>query len=180
MKRIIVAVTGASGILYAKRLLDALCGKADVYVIISDAARKVAAVEGIELDGYPFTYEENSKLDAQIASGSYLYDAMVIVPCSMKTLSAVANGYADSLIVRVADVALKEKRTLLLVPRETPYSRIHLINMLQANEAGAVIMPASPPLYTHPKTITDLADVLVARILDHCGIEHHLTNRWGE
>ena len=179
MKRIVAAVTGASGILYAKRLFEALRGKAEVYVIISDAARKVAAVEGISLDGYPFIYEENEKLDAGIASGSFLYDAMVIVPCSMKTLSAVANGYADTLIVRAADVALKEKRTLILVPRETPYSRIHLTNMLKANDAGAIIMPASPPFYTHPKSIEELADVMAARILDHCGIEHSLVKRWG-
>ena len=180
MKRIVVAVTGASGIIYARRLMDALRGKAEVYVIISDAARKVADVEGIFLDGYPYTYEENAKIDAEIASGSFRYDAMVIVPCSMKTLSAVANGYAETLIARAADVALKERRVLILVPRETPYNRIHLTNMLKANDAGAVIMPASPPFYTRPQTIEDLADALASRILDHCGIEHHLTKRWGD
>lgn len=180
MKRIVVAVTGASGIIYAKRLLDALCGKAEVYVIISDAARVVSAVEGLSLDGYPFHYEENAEIGAKIASGSFLYDAMVIVPCSMKTLSAVANGYAESLIVRAADVTLKERRTLIIVPRETPYNRIHLTNMLKANDAGALIMPASPSFYTHPETIEELADVMVARILDHCGIEHNLRKRWGD
>ncbi|HJJ92098.1 MAG TPA: aromatic acid decarboxylase, partial [Methanocorpusculum sp.] len=94
MKRIVVGITGASGILYAKRLLDALSGKAEIHIIISDAAKKVAAYENIELAGYPAVYEDNSRLEADIASGSFLYDAMVIVPCSMKTLSAVANGYA--------------------------------------------------------------------------------------
>ncbi len=178
MKRIVVAVTGASGMLYAKRLLDALCGRAETYIVISDAAREVAGLESIDLSGYPAKYEENSCLAADIASGSFLCDAMVIVPCSMKTLSAVANGYADNLIARAADVCLKEKRRLILVPRETPYSRVHLVNMLAAHDAGAVIMPASPPMYMQPATLEDVADMIVARILDHCGVEHDVGKRW--
>ena len=178
MKRIVVGITGASGILYAKRLLDALSGKAEIYIIISDAAKKVAAYENIELEGYPAVYEDNSRLEADIASGSFLYDAMVIVPCSMKTLSAVANGYADTLIARAADVCLKERRRLILVPRETPYNRVHLTNMLAAHDAGAVIIPASPPLYTNPTSVSELADMIAARILDHCGIEHQIGKRW--
>ena len=178
MKRIVLAITGASGILYAKRVLDAIAGTAEVHVIISDAAKTVAAYEGVSVDGYPVIYEDNAALDAGIASGSFRYDAMIIVPCSMKTLAAVAHGYADSLITRAADVALKERRPLILVPRETPYNRIHLTNMLAAHDAGAVIMPASPPLYSHPSTLDELADTIVARILDHCGIEHTLGNRW--
>lgn len=178
MKKIVVGITGASGMLYAKRLLDALQGKAETYVVVSDAGRKVAGLEGVDLFGYPVTYEDNSCLEADIASGSFLYDAMVIVPCSMKTLAAVAGGYSDNLISRAADVCLKEKRRLILVPRETPYSRIHLTNMLAAHDAGAVIMPASPPLYMHPMSVEDLADMVVARILDHCGIEHNVGQRW--
>ncbi|MDO5845641.1 MAG: UbiX family flavin prenyltransferase, partial [Methanocorpusculum sp.] len=153
-------------------------GKAEVYVVVSDIGRKVAALEGADLFGYPFIYEENSQPEAEIASGSFLYDAMVVVPCSMKTLAGIASGYSDNLITRAADVCLKEKRRLILVPRETPYSRIHLTNMLAAHDAGAVIMPASPPLYTHPATVEDMADMIVARILDHCGIEHTVGQRW--
>ena len=178
MKRIVVGITGASGILYAKRLLDALSDKAEIHIIISDAAKKVAAYDNIEHAGYPAVYEDNSRLEADIASGSFLYDAMVIVPCSMKTLSAVANGYADTLIARAADVCLKERRRLILVPRETPYNRVHLTNMLAAHDAGAVIMPASPPLYTNPTSVSELADMIVSRILDHCGIEHQIGKRW--
>lgn len=180
MKRIIVGITGGSGMIYAKHFLDALEGNAEVHLVISDGARLVASYEDVNLDGYPFIYEDNRKIDARIASGSFRYDAMVVVPCSMKTLSAIANGYAASLITRAADVALKERRKLILVPRETPYNRIHLTNMLAANDAGAIIMPASPPLYNHPKTIDDLADMMAARILDHCGIEHDLGTRWGD
>jgi len=178
MKRIVVGVTGASGIIYARRLLEALQGKADVYVVISDAAKKVADLEGVSLTNLPFTYEDNSRIEAEVASGSFRYDAMVILPCSMKTLSSIANGYADTLISRVADVALKERRNLILVPRETPLSRIHLENMLKANDAGALILPAAPPFYAKPTTITELVDMIVARILDHCGIEHDIGRRW--
>lgn len=178
MKRIVVGITGASGILYAKRLLDALSGLAEIHIIISDSGKKVAAYESVDLSGYPAVYEDNSRLEADIASGSFLYDAMIIVPCSMKTLSSVANGYADTLLARVADVCLKERRRLILVPRETPYNRIHLTNMLAAHDAGAVIMPASPPLYTNPSSVTELVDMVVARILDNCEIEHNVGKRW--
>ncbi len=178
MKRIVVGVTGASGMLYAKQLLDALKGKAEVYVVLSEAGKKVAELEDVDLENYPFIYENNARIEAEIASGSFLYDAMVVVPCSMKTLSAIAHGYADTLIVRAADVALKERRKLILVPRETPLSRVHLENMLKANDAGAVIMPASPPFYEKPQTIHELVDMIVARILDHCGIDHDIGKRW--
>jgi len=180
MKRVIVGVTGGSGMIYAKHFLDALIGIAEVHLVISEGARLVASYEDVNFDRYPFIYEDNTKIDAKIASGSFQYDAMVVVPCSMKTLSAIAHGYAASLITRAADVALKERRKLILVPRETPYNRIHLTNMLAANDAGAIIMPASPPLYNHPKNIDDLADMMAARILDHCEIKHTLGTRWGD
>ncbi|HJK77952.1 MAG TPA: UbiX family flavin prenyltransferase [Methanocorpusculum sp.] len=182
MKRIVVGVTGASGTLYAKRLIEALT-KTDgieVYLIISDTARTVARLEEVDLSGYPVHYEENCDLSAGIASGSFLFDAMVVIPCSMKSLAAIANGYSTTLIARAADVALKERRKLILVPRETPYSRVHLTNMLAAHDAGAVILPASPPLYTHPQTIADLADLIASRVLDHCGIPHTIGSRWKE
>lgn len=181
MKRIVVGVTGASGILYAKRLLEALKqAKSEVFLIISDTGRTVAKLEEVDLSGYPVHYEENFDLEAGIASGSFQFDAMVIVPCSMKSLAQIANGYSTTLIARAADVCLKERRPLILVPRETPYSRVHLVNMLAAHDAGALILPASPPLYTQPKTLDELADMIAARILDHLGIEHTIGTRWKE
>ncbi|MDR0439208.1 MAG: UbiX family flavin prenyltransferase [Methanocalculaceae archaeon] len=182
MKRIVVGVTGASGTLYAKRLIEAITktNYVEMYLIISDTAKTVARLEEVELSGYPVHYEENCDFTAGIASGSFLFDAMVVVPCSMKSLAAIANGHSTTLIARAADVALKERRKLILVLRETPYSRVHLVNMLAAHDAGATIMPASPPLYTHPQTINDLADTIVSRVLDHCGISHAIGSRWKE
>ncbi|MDR3102452.1 MAG: UbiX family flavin prenyltransferase [Methanocalculaceae archaeon] len=182
MKRIVVGVTGASGMLYAKRLIEALTKTdgTEMYLIISDTARAVACLEEVALSGYPVHYEENCNLSAGIASGSFLFDAMVVIPCSMKSLAAIANGYSTTLIARAADVCLKERRKLILVPRETPYSRVHLINMLAAHDAGAVIMPASPSFYTHPQTLDDLADQVAARVLDHCKIPHIIGARWKE
>ncbi len=178
-KEIVVGVTGASGAIYARRLLEVLCPKAKVHVIVSDVAAKIAAHEGVSFDGFRATYHENDKLFASIASGSHQYDGMVVVPCSAKTLAAIANGYADNLITRTADVCLKEHRTCILVTREMPLSRIHLKNMLAAEEAGATIMPASPGFYHRPETIDDLVDMVVSRVLDHLGIEHELIKRWG-
>lgn len=179
MKRIVIGVTGASGILYAKRLLEALTHlDVEVYLVISETARTVAKLEKVDLSGYPVHYEENCDLEAEIASGSFLFDAMIVVPCSMKSLAQIANGYSTTLIARAADVCLKEKRPLILVPRETPYSRVHLVNMLAAHDAGAVILPASPPLYTDPQTIEELADMIAARILDQCHIKHSVGRRW--
>ncbi|HJJ89955.1 MAG TPA: UbiX family flavin prenyltransferase [Methanocorpusculum sp.] len=182
MKRIVVGVTGASGMLYAKRLIEALTkiDSIEVYLIISETAKNIAHLEEIDLSGYSVHYEENCNLSAEIASGSFLFDAMIIIPCSMKSLAAIANGHSSTLISRTADVALKERRKLIIVPRETPYSRVHLINMLSAHDAGVVIMPASPPMYTHPKTIVDLADQIVSRVLDHCDISHTIGTRWKE
>lgn len=182
MKRIVVGVTGASGTLYAKRVIEGVLEskEAEVYLIISETAKEVARLEGVDLKGYPVQYEENIDLSAKVASGSFQFDAMVIVPCSMKSLAAIANGYSTTLIARTADVCLKERRPLIIVPRETPYSRVHLVNMLAAHDAGAVILPASPPLYTNPETITEMVDMIAARILDHCKISHTLGTRWKE
>ncbi|MDD3932393.1 MAG: UbiX family flavin prenyltransferase [Methanoculleus sp.] len=177
-KEFVVGVTGASGVVYARRLLEVLCDQATVHIVISDTARQIAGIERVDLTGFDAIYAENSNLAADIASGSFRYDGMAIVPCSMKTLAAVSNGLADNLIARAADVCLKERRPLLLLLREMPLSRIHLKNMLTADEAGATVMVASPPFYQHPKTIDDLVDMVVARVLDHLGVEHCLGSRW--
>ncbi|MCK8518111.1 UbiX family flavin prenyltransferase [Methanoculleus sp. 7T] len=177
-KEFVIGVTGASGVIYARRLLEVLCDRATVHIVISDVARQIAGIEGVDLEGFDAIYAENSNLAADIASGSFRYDGMAIVPCSMKTLAAVSNGLADNLIARAADVCLKERRPLLLLLREMPLSRIHLKNMLAADEAGATVMVASPPFYQHPETIDDLVDMVVARVLDHLGVEHNLGFRW--
>jgi 4-hydroxy-3-polyprenylbenzoate decarboxylase len=177
-KEFVVGVTGASGVIYARRLLEVLCEEATVHIVISETARQIAGIEDVNLDGFDAIYAENSNLAADIASGSFRYDGMAIVPCSMKTLAAVSNGLAENLIGRAADVCLKERRPLLLLLREMPLSRIHLKNMLAADEAGATVMIASPPFYQHPKTIDDLVDMVVARVLDHMKVEHNLGTRW--
>ena len=179
MKReFVVGVTGASGAIYARRLLEVLCERARVHIVVSDTARQIAGIEGVDLEGFDAIYAENSDLAADIASGSFRYDGMAIVPCSMKTLAAVSNGLAENLIGRAADVCLKERRPLLLLLREMPLSRIHLKNMLAADDAGATVMVASPPFYQRPETIDDLVDMVVARVLDHKGVEHDLGTRW--
>ena len=177
-KEFVVGVTGASGAIYARRLLEVLCKDARVHIIVSDVARQIATYEGVSFDGFHATYHANDKLFASIASGSHRYDGMVVIPCSSKTLAAIANGYSDNLITRTADVCLKERRTCILVTREMPLSKIHLKNMLAANEAGATIMPASPGFYNKPEKIDDLVDMVVARVLDHLGVENNLAQRW--
>jgi 4-hydroxy-3-polyprenylbenzoate decarboxylase len=177
-KEFVIAVTGASGICYAHRLLDVLCTDATVHIIVSEVAQKIAVHEGVDLSGFNAKYHENNKMFSEIASGSYRYDGMVVIPCSQKTLAGIAHGYADNLITRTADVCLKERRKCILVTRETPLSAIHLANMATAHQAGATIMPACPGFYHHPKTIDNLVDMVVSRVLDHMGVEHTLTERW--
>jgi 4-hydroxy-3-polyprenylbenzoate decarboxylase len=177
-KEIVVGVTGASGAIYARRLLEVLCKDAKVHIIVSDVARQIATYEGVSFEGFHATYHANDKLFASIASGSHRYDGMVVIPCSSKTLAAIANGYSDNLITRTADVCLKERHTCILVTREMPLSKIHLKNMLAANEAGATIMPASPGFYNKPEKIDDLVDMVVSRVLDHLGVENDLARRW--
>lgn len=193
-----VALTGASGMPYALRLLECLV-RADIglYVMVSKAARSVLAWEmDIALPGKTqlarrylcerlgarpeqlqvFGAEEWT---APTASGSGVPQAMVVCPCSMGTLSSIAHGSSANLITRSADVVIKEKRRLILVPRETPLSVIHLRNMTLLAELGAVILAANPGFYHRPKGITDLVDFVVARILDHLGVPHELIPRWG-
>ncbi|MBP2132895.1 4-hydroxy-3-polyprenylbenzoate decarboxylase [Methanomicrobium sp. W14] len=178
MKRYVIAVTGASGMIYARRLLEILSGKAELHVIISRIAKEIAEYEQVNLNGFNAVYVDEDNLFADIASGSFLYDGMVVIPCSMKTLAAVNAGFSDNLITRAADVCLKEGRKCILMPREMPLSRIHLKNMLSLNEAGATIMMMCPGFYNRPKTIDDLVDMVVARVLDHLGEENDLGNRW--
>jgi len=185
-KRIILAVSGASGTLYAASLVKALGGRSDVelHVIISDAAQKVLALEtDLSMDALTkgaTAVHAQDDIAAPPASGSWRHHGMIICPCSMATVSAVATGFGHSLIHRAADVTLKERGKLVLVPREAPYSIIHLENMLTATRAGAVIVPASPGFYHRPATIEDLADHLAGKILDQLDIPHDLFARWGE
>jgi 4-hydroxy-3-polyprenylbenzoate decarboxylase len=177
-KRYVVGVTGASGIIYAHRLLEVLCNDAEVHVIVTEMGERIARYEGVDLRGFDAQYVNNSNMFADIASGSFQYDGMVIVPCSMKTLAAISSGLAQNLLTRAADVCLKERRRCILMLREMPLSRIHLKNMLAADEAGATVMVTSPAFYTQPATIDDLVDMVVARALDHLGVAHTLSHRW--
>ncbi|MBU4184770.1 MAG: UbiX family flavin prenyltransferase [Proteobacteria bacterium] len=196
-KKIVVAICGASGSIYGIRLLKAiLINPVEIYLIISSAGYKVLEHEtgyrgesflsflkdkGIKFNkkAQLYTYNQDD-LFAPPASGSFRNDGMVIAPCSMKTLGAIASGIADNLIHRAADVNLKEKRPLILLPRETPLNLIHLKNMYVAAKAGATIMPPSPSFYSNPQNISDLVDSVIARVLDHLKIEHNLVKEWGE
>lgn len=197
--RVTLAVTGASGAQYALRLLECLVrAEVEVLFLISQAAQLVVATETeLQLPPKPqaleaFLTEHYQARAGQIrvfgkqdwmspvASGSGAPSAMVVCPCSTGTLSAIACGASNNLIERAADVALKERRQLILVPRESPYSTIHLENMLRLSQMGAVILPASPGFYHQPQSIDDLVDFVVARILNQLGIEQDLLKRWGE
>jgi 4-hydroxy-3-polyprenylbenzoate decarboxylase len=173
-----IGVTGASGIIYARRLLEVLCESAMVHLVVTDTAGAIARHEGVSFEGLSATVHRDQDLGAPFSSGSRRYDGMAIVPCSMKTLAAVSGGYSETLITRAADVCLKERRPCLLVLREMPLSRIHLTNMLAAHDAGATVMVASPGFYHRPKEIRDLVDMVVARVLDHLGVSHDLDVRW--
>ncbi|QDT34900.1 UbiX family flavin prenyltransferase [Thalassoglobus polymorphus] len=203
MKRIVVAITGASGSLYGVRLLQVLLETGnEVHLTISPAATQVFAAElGLQIDPLQFNAEEllnsipedsqvrerTGKLyshayqdfSAGIASGSFLTDGMVICPCSMGTLSSIANGLSSNLIHRAADVHLKERRKLIVVPRETPLGSLQLGNMKTLSDAGAVILPAMPGFYHQPQSIMDLIDFVVTRICDQLEVSANLTKRWG-
>ena len=176
--RIVLAITGASGIIYGLRLAQALKGH-ELFVIVSKGAREVARYEGVKIPKFGKEFDE-SDLSAPIASGSYKFDGMIVAPCSMKTLAGIAHGYSDNLVVRAADVAIKERRKLVLVPRETPLSPIHLENMLKLSRIGVDILPACPGFYHNPKKVGDLVDFVVGKALDRLGIENELFKRWGK
>jgi 4-hydroxy-3-polyprenylbenzoate decarboxylase len=182
-KRLIVAITGASGALYARRLLRVLSEKdLDLFLVASTAGKLVYKLETEkaleeDLPSGVHLYDEKD-FTAPFASGSFPSEGMAIVPCTMGTLAAVANGISQNLIHRAADVCLKEDRRLVIVARETPLNRIHLGNMLRAAEAGAVILPPMPGFYHRPKSIEDLIDFVVARILDQFHIPQTLVAPW--
>jgi len=181
--KILVAITGASGALYAQRLLDNLDPRAhEIHVVLSHYAQQVIAgelPEGLRLPDGAQMHNVKS-MNAPFASGSNPPDAVVVIPCTMGTLGRIAHGYSEDVLLRAADVALKERRKLVLVPRETPLSLVHVRNMELLLQAGAVILPANPSFYAGAKTITDLVDTVVARVLDHLGIPNRLAPRWAE
>jgi 4-hydroxy-3-polyprenylbenzoate decarboxylase len=194
----VVAVSGASGVVYGVRLIKALLEQqATVAAIVSDAGATVLAHEmkydpetgfSLFLKAYGvqaghlanLSVFSQKEIGAPPASGSFRHDGMVVAPCSMKTLAGAAAGYADTLITRACDVTLKERRRLILVPRETPANLIHLENMVRLTRAGAVILPASPSFYSFPDTLDALVDTVVARIMDQLGVEQTLVSRWGQ
>jgi 4-hydroxy-3-polyprenylbenzoate decarboxylase len=181
---LIVGITGASGVIFGIRLLEVLSAKKEVetHLVISEAGKKnirhetdfaVEQVEALADNCYDI-----HDIGASLASGSFKRNGMVVVPCSMKTLSALANSYDDNLLVRAADVTIKEKKKLVLLPRETPLHLGHLRNMRMLAEMGAVILPPMPAFYHRPQTIQDLIDHIVGKILDTFDIEHNLLPRW--
>ncbi|MDC8444394.1 MAG: UbiX family flavin prenyltransferase [Nitrosomonas sp.] len=198
-KTITLAFTGASGMPYGMRLLEMLLrSKQHVYLLYSKAAQIVAQQElNLMLPSQPRDAESffnqffgisagqlrvfgREAWFSPVASGTNPADAMIVCPCTMGTLAAIAAGMSQNLIERAADVMLKERRQLILVPRETPFSTTHLENMLKLSRTGVVIMPANPGFYHHPETLQQVIDFIVARILDHLRIEHQLMPRWGE
>jgi len=181
--RLVVAMTGASGVVYGVRLLEVLRDKnVEVYLVISEAAERVIVHElGMSREDVEKLADHVYDVDdlgAPIVSGSFKTDGMVVIPCSMKTLAGIAHGYADNLVLRAADVTLKEKRRLVLVPRETPLSVVHLRNMLELAKMGVVVVPAMPAYYHKPRSVSDLVDYVVGKVLDCLGLEHELFRRW--
>ncbi|PCJ26812.1 MAG: 3-octaprenyl-4-hydroxybenzoate carboxy-lyase [Flavobacteriales bacterium] len=188
-RKIIIAITGASGSIYAKLLLDVLStlrqaqgdNLLDVGVLLSDNAKTIweSELKNQDYKNYPFTFYNKNDFNAPFASGSAKFDTMVIIPCSMGTLGRIANGLSNDLLTRTADVILKERRKLILVARETPLSLIHINNMKLVTEAGGIICPATPSFYSQPKTIEEVAKTVVDRVLDLMEIENN-TYRWGD
>lgn len=181
--RIVVAITGASGALYAQRLLENLHAAGhEVHVVLSGYARAVIEEElpaGLRLPEGVVSHGLKS-MNAPFASGSNPFDAMVIIPCSMGTLGRIAHGLSEDVLLRAADVMLKERKKLILVPRETPLNLVHVKNFELLMLAGATIMPANPSFYTHPQSVEQIVDTVVARVLDHLGVPQNLVPRWQE
>lgn len=184
MKKVAVAITGASGAIYAKLLLQKLehlkeqC--AEVSVVMSDNARQVwqTELDNTDFKTFPFRYFEKNDFNAPFASGSAKYDALLIVPCSMGTLGRIAGGFSDDLVTRAADVMLKERKTLICVVRDTPYNLVHIKNMEMVTLAGGIICPATPSFYSKPATIEAAALTVVDRVLDLAGFTN-TSYRWG-
>lgn len=189
MKRFIVAITGASGIVYGLRVAEELVKNYELTLILSESAVQVMKTEtdikSFEDFKKRFSHPlikiyRDSEISAPTASGSYRTDGMFIVPCSMKTLSAIAHGYADNLITRTADVTIKEGRKLIISPREMPLSVIHLENMLKLAKIGVIIAPPLPAFYHKPDSIDDIVNFVAGKILDCMGVENNLFRRWNE
>lgn len=199
LNTVTLALSGASGMAYGLRLLECLlAADLQIYLLVSQAAHIVAKQElGVALPARASDLERQlseslntrdgqlrvfgrEDWNAPVASGSNPADAMVVCPCSMGTLAAIAHGLSDNLIERAADVMLKEQRKLILVPREAPFSTLHLENMLTLSRMNAVILPANPGFYHQPQSVADIVDFVVARILDQLGVQHKLMARWGD
>jgi 4-hydroxy-3-polyprenylbenzoate decarboxylase len=184
MKKIIVGITGASAVIYGVRLLEALSEAGiETHLVITQAGKKnlltetkysISQIESMA--SYVYDVED---MGADIASGSFKMDGMIVAPCSIKTLSAIANSYSDNLLVRAADVTLKERRRLVLLVRETPFHKGHLDLMVRITKMGGIILPPIPAFYHLPKTMEDLIDQTVGKVLDLFQIDHHLFDRWG-
>ena len=181
--KILVAITGASGTLYAQRLLDNLDPRQhEIHVVLSNYAQQVITEElpgGLRLPDGVKTHNLKS-MNLPFASGSNPPDAMVVIPCTMGTIGRIAHGYSEDVLLRAADVVLKERKKLILVPRETPLSLIHVKNFELLLLAGATLIPANPSFYARPQTIQEVVDTVVARVLDHLGVPQKLAPRWAE
>jgi len=181
--KIVVAITGASGVIYGVRLIEYLHAKRhEVYLILTKAGIKVLKhelnIEASDLRSKCAMMYDEDEIDAAPSSGSFYFDAMVIVPCSMKTLALIAHGLSSNLVARAADVALKERRKLILVTRETPLNKVHIMNMLKVSDMGGIVLPACPAFYHKPKSIDEIVNYVVGKILDQLKIEHNLFSRW--
>jgi len=182
--RIVVGLAGSSSPIYGIRTLEALrAAGVETHLIISDGARRTLPIEARlsveDVQALANVVYDNHDLAAAVSSGSFRTDGMIVAPCSMKTLAAIAHSYSEDLLVRAADVCLKERRKLVLVPRETPLHVGHIRNMLRAAEIGAIILPPMPAFYHEPKTVDDIINQTIGKILDQFGIEHALFKRWG-
>jgi 4-hydroxy-3-polyprenylbenzoate decarboxylase len=184
-RRIVIGISGASGAPYAERLLEVLSApdfkdRVSLSVVLSSTAQQVWDHEcSTSLRSFALPVFGGRDYNAPFASGSSAPDAMVIVPASMSTVARVAQGISDNLLTRAADVVLKERKRLIVVPRETPYSEIHLKNLLELTRLGALVLAASPSFYGKPTSVRELLDTVIGRLLDHLGLAHTLTRRWG-
>ncbi len=184
VKRIVVGIAGASGVIYGIRMLSLLKAEGyETHLIISEAGKKNIEIEtpytAAQVAAMASYCYDNHDVGAPLASGSFLTHGMVVAPCTVKTLSGIANAYSDNLLIRAADVTLKEKRKLVLVVRETPLHKGHLRLMSMAADMGAHILPPVPSFYHQPRSIEDIIDQTIGKIFDYLGIEHRLFKRWG-
>ena len=181
--RLVVAISGASGAIHGVRALEALKGLGvETHLVLTDAALQTIRLETEysrhDVEALATEVHPVADITSKIAGGSFHTDGMLVIPCSMKTLAGIASGYSDNLLLRAADVTLKERRRLVLVVRETPLSLIHIENMATVTRAGAVVLPAMPAFYHKPKTVQDLVDQVVGKTLDLLGVDHQLYRRW--